>query len=50
MQELVIITIITVIELTYGWNSMEKKIEKKKKEKSKQTNLTSLRNCSGKRA
>ena len=37
MQELVIITIITVIELTYGWNSMEKKIEKKK-ERKKQTN------------
>ena len=42
MEELVIITIITVIKLTYRRNSMGRK--------SKQTNLTWLRIWSGKRA
>ena len=37
MKELVIITIITVIKLTYRWNSMEKK-KKKKEDKKKQRN------------
>ena len=33
MEELVIMTTITVIKLTYKWNSMEKKKEKKKTQK-----------------
>ena len=43
MEELVIITMITVIKFTYRGNSMEKK------QTNKQANLTRLKNWSGKR-
>ena len=51
MKELVIITIITVIKLTYSRNSIEgKKKIQTNKQTNKQTNLTWLGNWSGKYA
>ena len=43
MEQLVIITIITVIQLTYRRNSMQKKKDKQQQQTNKQTNLTLLR-------
>ena len=45
MEELVIVTIITVIKMTYWWNNIEKE---KKDNKKNQTDLTWFTNWLGK--